>query len=420
MANYMTTDIELTAIADAIRSKASGGSHPGYHDYIMGLDNAASVDDPDAIIHVIYPEGCICTCTDGTTTITAPNTNGEANFGVEIGSWIVNVSNNIGKASRETIVIEQRKEIKEIDLSSSIFLSTDFDGILNNTSWEDISTISQAGIGDNYFDIGDCKAVTLNGKIGSYLTLSNTTLYVFILDFNHPINKTTADNNMIWGGFKTALTNGIDVALCDNGYDAIKTSGKYFNINHVEHTTWYNTNYGGWKGCDFRYDILGGTSTKPSPYNAAKTSATIGYDATQVTIDTPVANTLMAALPNDLRAVLRLWNRYVDYKGNSSNTDANCSTTTVDALSLLAEFEIFGSRTNANQYEQNHQKQMTYYTAGNSKIKYQHKSPGTDCYWWVSSAYYGSAYQFCVVNASGNVRVDQSWYSYGLAPAFKT
>ena len=68
----------------------------------------------------------------------------------------------------------------------------------------------------------------------------------------------------------------------------------------------------------------------------------------QATIDTPVANTLMAALPSDLRVVLRLWNRYVDYKGNRSNTDANCSTATVDALSLLAEFEVFGSRTHAN------------------------------------------------------------------------
>ena len=113
----------------------------------------------------------------------------------------------------------------------------------------------------------------------------------------------------------------------------------------------YNTNYGGWKGCDLRYDILGGTSTQPSGYTATPTTSRVGYDATAATISSPVSNTLMAALPSDLRAVLRLWDRYVDFKGNSSNTDANCSTKTVDAISLLAEFEIFGTRTYANTYE---------------------------------------------------------------------
>ena len=293
--------------------------------------------------------------------------------------------------------------------------------ILNNNSWDVISQVSIAGAGDIYWDVGDCKAVTLNGKIGDYLTLSNTTLYVFILDFNHPINKTTADNNIIWGGFKTALTGGKDVALCDSGYNNTHSSGKYFNLNHVQvNTTVYNSNYGGWKGCDFRYDILGGTSTKPSPYNTKKTTSTTGSNATQATIDTPVANTLMAALPSDLRAALRLWNRYVDYKGNSSNTDANCSTATVDAISLLAEFEIFGSRTYANQYEQNHQKQMAYYSAGNSKIKYKHNATGTACRWWEASAYYNGAYPFCNVNTGGGAHASNSPISCGLAPAFRT
>ena len=241
--------------------------------------------------------------------------------------------------------------------------------------------------------------MVLNGNIGSYLTLNNTTLYVFILDFNHPINKTTADNNIIWGGFKTALTGGKDVALCDSGYDSYHTSGLYFNLNHKQvDTAVYNSNYGGWKGCDARYDILGATSTQPSLYNTtSKSSATIGYDATQATIDTSIANTLIAALPSELRAALRLWNRYIDDEGFWSDTDANCSTATVDAISLLAEFEIFGSRTKANQYEQYHQKQMAYYSAGNSKRKYKHNNTGTACNWWEASATYNSADSFCIV-----------------------
>ena len=212
------------------------------------------------------------------------------------------------------------------------------------------------------------------------------------------------------------------MALIDSGYNTNKTSGLYFNLNHKQvDTNVFNTNYGGWKGCDFRYDILGGTSTQPSSYNTtSKSTSTTGYDATQATIDTPVANTLMAALPSDLRAVLRLWDRYVDFKGNLSNTDANCSTPTVDALSLLAEFEIFGSRTNANQYEKNHQKQIAYYTAGNSKIKYKHNDASTACYWWGASARSSNAHYFCDVSTDGSTSGISSRYSYGLAPAFKT
>ena len=223
------------------------------------------------------------------------------------------------------------------------------DPILNNNSWKAISAMAQRGIGDNYWDVGDCKAITLNGQIGSYLTLSNYTTYVFILDFNHPINKSTADNNIIFSGFKTALTSGVDVCLCDSGCGYSKTSGIYFNINHKQiNTTVYNSNYGGWKGCDFRYDILGAVQTAPSPYNAAKTTSTTGSDATTAAITSPIANTLMAALPNDMRSVLRLWTRYVDNKGNSSNIDANVTACIDAGISLLAEYEIFGSRSYAN------------------------------------------------------------------------
>ena len=108
MANYMTTDIELTAIADAIRSKASGGGHSGYRNYIMGLDNAASVDDPDSIITVTYPTGATCICSDGTTTLTAPNTSGSAVFGVEIGTWEI-IASKDGKEGNEEVIIESRR-----------------------------------------------------------------------------------------------------------------------------------------------------------------------------------------------------------------------------------------------------------------------------------------------------------------------
>ena len=383
-----------------------------------GGGGGSGSSDIYAAISVIYPEGSTCTATNGTSTLTASDTSGEYIFGIpEPASipevWTISCTNGTDTDSK-TVTITEYGQVETITLK---YISI----TLNDNSWETISEVSKAGTGNLYWDIGDCKEITLNGKIGDYLTLSNVTLCVFILDFNHPINKNTADNNIIWGGFKTALTGGTDVALCDSGYGSSYRNGKYFNINHVgSSSSPYNTNYGGWKGCDFRYDILGGTSTAPSPYNKTKTTSTTGYDATQATIDIPVTDTLMAALPSDLRAALRLWNRYVDYKGNSSNTNANCSTATVDALSLLAEFEIFGSRTYANQYEQNHQKQMAYYSAGNSKIKHKHSDTGTACHWFEASAHYNNAYNFCRVNADGSASANYAHRSSGLSPAFRT
>ena len=80
----------------------------------------------------------------------------------------------------------------------------------------------------------------------------------------------------------------------------------------------------------------------------------------------------MAALPNDFRSVLKLQHRYIDYKGNNSNQNSNCNTVTLDAISLLTEYEIFGTRTYANQYEWYYQNQMVYYANGNTSRKYRH------------------------------------------------
>jgi hypothetical protein len=90
----------------------------------------------------------------------------------------------------------------------------------------------------------------------------------------------------------------------------------------------------------------------------------------------------------------------------------------VDYLPLLAEFEIFGARKYANQYEQNSQTQYAYYSAGNSKMKFKHSSTGTTAYWWERSPYYGSATTFGAVNGGGAETHANAMSSRGLAPAF--
>lgn len=282
---------------------------------------------------------------------------------------------------------------------------------LNDQTWAEIRQVSDAGQGSSYWSVGDRKAVLVNGTVGTLAV--NQTLYVYILGFNH--NSAKEGNGIQFGTFKTALSGGTDVCLVDGSYNSYKTDGsKIFNMNH-----WGNYNYGGWKACDLRYDILGSTNKAPVNYGKARATSDTGYDAPTNTATSPVANTLMAALPTDLRAVMKPITKYTDNKGNSSDVAANV-TSSLDYLPLLAEQEIFGgNRTYSNQYEKNSQVQYAYYSAGNSKVKYRHSATGSAAYWWERSPFCsGHGTGFCFVYANGAADYSNAGYSNGLAPAF--
>lgn len=271
------------------------------------------------------------------------------------------------------------------------------DSTLYNNSWAVISNVSQAGNGSSFWSVGDAKGVIVNGTVGTQAV--NGTYYVYIIGFNH--NSSREGNGITFGTFKTALSGGKDICLVDSNYKDTSTGGqKWFNMNHSS-----NTNSGGWKGCNLRYDVLGSTNTNNG-------------DATATTATSPVTGTLMAALPSDLRAVMKPMTIYTDNTGGSGDT-ASYVTASVDYLPLLAEFEIFGTRTHANSAEQNYQQQYAYYSAGNSKVKYRHSATGSTAYWWERSPYYNNSISFCVVNTDGRTRNNLAGYSNGLAPIFR-
>ena len=291
-------------------------------------------------------------------------------------------------------------------------------GDLNGSTWAGISAVAQAGLGDEFWDIGDCKEIILNGKIKDF-QLSNYRTYIYIINFNYPINKTIADNNIIFGGFKTA--NGKDIALCYK-YENTSKAAADFSINEL------GGNFGGWAGCDFRYDILGTTSTQPGLYHQAKTnlSGTTGYNATNNTIYSPVSNTLMDMLAPEFRNILRLWPRYTNNTGGSDLNNDNITEIIDGGISLLTTYEIFGNMDNndpnKDQFEQNHQKLMKYYYMGNSRIKYNHQYQTTSVVYWLATPTLSSSNgSFSYVYATDNNNIGGNWtyYSYGLAPIFK-
>lgn len=275
-------------------------------------------------------------------------------------------------------------------------------------SWETISQISASGNAKQYYAVGDCKAIHIAGTVGTLEV--DTTLYAVILGFDH--NAELEGYGITFGLFKSDEL-GVGVALCDSHLDTYNSDGsKWYNMNHLS-----NHNYGGWAGCDLRYDILGSTDVAPSEYGNTPTTSNVGYNATSTCATSPVANTLMSCLPSDLRAVMKPIMKYTDNVGNKSNTEANV-TVSIDYLPLLSEYEVFGTRTYASQYEQTKQAQYAYYASGNSKRKYHHIATSSSVLWWVRSPHYNYSHFFCNVHSYGTAGSTSSRYSLGVAPIF--
>lgn len=254
---------------------------------------------------------------------------------------------------------------------------------LSSNSWAVIKAVSDAGQGANYWSVGDTKRITLNGKVGAY-TFSNFNVDVFILGFNH--NSSKEGSNRIH--FQIGKVSGKAVALCDSQYNGSGSSAM-FHMNSSD------SNSGGWNGSYMRKTLLGNSNTP----------------------DSTLENSLMAALPSDLLAVMKTVTKYTDNTGGGSNSSGNV-TATADYLFLLAEFEVFGTRYWANQYEQNSQKQYDYYKAGNSRVAYNHSAVSTAVWWWLRSAHYTSSGNFCDVVAGGSYYSNSAACSAGLRPGF--
>ena len=256
--------------------------------------------------------------------------------------------------------------------------------VLNDNSWATIREVSSAGLGANYWAVGDMKEIKINGKVGN-TTFSNLAVNVFILGFNH--NSAREGGNKIH--FQIGKIGSAAVALCDSKYNTNISGTGYFSWNTS------NTNSGGWNACYKRKTLYGNDGTPTSP----------------------LANSLMAALPSDLRAVMQPVTKYTDNTGNSSNSSGNVTTTT-DYLFDLSEFEVFGTRSYANQYEQNYQAQYDYYKAGNTKIANNHTAVTTAVWWGLRSPnYYGSS-GFVIVWTDGNDNTNSAFNSGGLRPGF--
>lgn len=245
---------------------------------------------------------------------------------------------------------------------------------LNDISWEDIGRISDAGLASSYFSVGDRKAVALSGTVGS-LSLSGT-YYCYIIGIDHNSSKEGTNRIHFQFGY-TAASGGVHIAFIDSTYGS-SSSSACFHMNSS------NTNSGGWSSSYAR-----GT----------------------------LCPAFKSAMPSDLQAVLKTTTKYSDNTGGGSNT-ASYVTAISEEVFLLAEFEVFGTRSYANSAEKNYQAQYAWYSAGNSKVRYRHSSTGSTAYWWLRSVRADHSNFFCRVHTSGSAGSTYAYISFGFAPAF--
>lgn len=307
-------------------------------------------------------DGATVTATLGSKTVTGVSVGGQARLKIpQEGKWTVSATSGAQVSIPQIISVPSTVDIALMTIQE-----------LNDTSWATIKQVSDAGTGANFWAIGDCKEVTMNGKVSDGLTLTNYSAWVFIIGFNH--NAEREGNGIAFQGFK-ATKNGTPVCLTDSGYNSTKTSGTWFNMNNT------NTNTGGWQESLMRKNVM------------------------------PL---IKASFPADLQAVIKSSTIFT-----ALGSGHGACTATEDEVFLLAEFEVFGVRSYASTQESNYLKQYAYYAAGNSKIKYKHNAIDTAADWGERSPASAGTVSFCRVNILGDAIADFAHYSIGVSPCFK-
>lgn len=375
MAEYLTNTTDLTKVASAIREKGGTSAPLVYPDGFVSAVQAIQTGTELQII-VTVESGATVTATKGSLSVSGTSVNGTCTLTVpEIGTWSVSATLGGQTSDTKTVSITGSYAVALLFVSST----------LNNNEWSVIKSVSDAGQGANYWSIGDRKEVTLNGKVG-HLTLSNYKTYAFIIGFNH--NASVEGTNRIHFQLaKTALSGGKDVCLCDSSYNVDVSATGYFSMNKSQQ------NSGGWESSQMRTKICG---TSLSSYSG----------------------TIIAVIPEALRAVLKSVTKYTDNTANGGGSTASHVTATTDYFFLLSEFEVFGSITYGNTYEKDKQVQYAYYSAENSKSKYNHNETNTGASWWLRSPLPRGKDSFGYVQPNGN---GNGWYanfSMGFAPGF--
>lgn len=154
---------------------------------------ASSNSTPFAIITAIYPSGSTCTCTNGTITFIAPNTNGQVIFNIpEIGTWTVTTTNGTNTKSQSVSIAEEGQS-ETITLSYEFAILTETDGLASGYSVSGKAVKPAIDI-TNYTTMTVVAKVTWRAASGYGVYFGVSTSASSTADFPAEVNITSTSN----------------------------------------------------------------------------------------------------------------------------------------------------------------------------------------------------------------------------------
>nr|DAP91762.1 MAG TPA: tail protein [Caudoviricetes sp.] len=150
---YGETLIDLTGdTVEAAKLLKGITAHDKKGEKITGTFEAA---DPYAIIGVTYPEGSVCTCSNGSVTLTAKDTSGKALFIIpSAGTWTVKAVKG-SQSKSKAVSITAEGQVETVVLTYELYL---FSGSETWTLKQRIENYGAVTTGNN--------ALTLTGNMG--------------------------------------------------------------------------------------------------------------------------------------------------------------------------------------------------------------------------------------------------------------
>ena len=253
--------------------------------------------------------------------------------------------------------------------------------ILDAISWDSLTEYLKAGTILNYLSVGDTKAITFTPYNENSFFAKPETYRATVLSVEH--NTTYEAPNKIHFAINKDKF-GRPTALCDGNYDntSIVTTSYY-----SQHNQTLQQNIGGWNSSFIKNNTL---------------------------------ERYYRDLPQDLQDNITNCDKYTDNTAGTNNLSQSITVTT-QKFWLLAEYEVFGTCTYANYYEQLYQTQYEYFKNLTSLVHY-HNSEQEDIpvRWWLRSPNANSSSAFCTVGIDGTNSLEHNTanYSLGIVPCF--
>lgn len=159
--------------AKTVIPSASAQTAVGEGVFTTGIVTVAAVY---AVIGVTYPSGSVCTCTNGTLTLTAKDTSGKAIFVIpSTGTWTVTAVSG-SKSTSKTVSITAEGQVEIVEMTYGLYIFKNGSGLTSGYSIKSNSIISAPTVsGDTISWSGDSSSGGVAFYIDPAVALSGYT-----------------------------------------------------------------------------------------------------------------------------------------------------------------------------------------------------------------------------------------------------